>query len=269
VSACLNSVRHGSLLAGRRPRDRRFSTRQSAPLRTAARNIAAVVLPASTNKRYPLPAAVLAANRPMPRVPIEPCGRRARCDAARRKLEIETASLQTGCPVLRGTAGALPSGSYVLPAVTDPGVDMDAETAWPILAATGYSSGAVLSAASFDESQARTPAGAANDAGLALRSPAHGSRGTHAFPPIARGVRWLDVRGGGPPLLDALAERIRRRLTSNETAPAGGRGRPGYEGAFGTAGSGSPASPRLTRPPRKSAKGTIFSATLASSRASM
>jgi len=135
----------------------------------------------------------------MPRVPVEPCGRRARCDAARRKLEIETASLQTGCPVLRRTAGALPSGSYVLPAVTDPGVDMDAETAWPILAATGYSSGTVLSAASFDESQARTPAGAANDVGLALRSPAHRSRDTHAFPPIARGVRWLDVCGGDPP----------------------------------------------------------------------
>ena len=70
-------------------------------------------------------------------------------------------------------------------------------------------------------------------------------------------------------LLDALAERMLRHLTSNETPPAGGRGRPGHEGAFGTAGSGSPASPRSTRPARKSAKGTIFSATLASSRASM
>jgi hypothetical protein len=52
-------------------------------------------------------------------------------------------------------------------------------------------------------------------------------------------------------LLDALAERILSRLASDETAPAGGRGRSGHEGALGTAGSGSPASPRLTRPPKE------------------
>ena len=42
-----------------------------------------------------------------------------------------------------------------------------------------------------------------------------------------------------------------------------------HDYVFGTAGSGSPASPLLTRPDRKSAKGAISSSTLAFSRASM
>src|ERR1035441_1044507 len=69
-------------------------------------------------------------------------------------------------------------------------------------------------------------------------------------------------RVGGSPVVDG--DRVGKKARHGISFLTGHAG-----GAFGTAGSGSPASPRLTRPARKSAKGTIFSPTLACSRASM
>jgi len=61
----------------------------------------------------------------------------------------------------------------------------------------------------------------------------------------------------GPVVLSAIPRAAVRSSCSN------------HDYVFGTAGSGSPASPLLTRPDRKSAKGAISSSTLAFSRASM